>query len=130
MTYKEFALIQALILYQLTKRLVVTDLFQAEITRLPNLRIHDKSILGKFYGGSLICSSNYPPKIRVFQVKRSKINFYYGSLVGSFSYEGSEVKSKIRSSKIDSYYGSLVSSFNYKGSKVRSEIRSLKIHFQ
>ena len=59
MTYKEFALIQALILYQLTERLAVTDLFQVEIARLPDMRIHDKSVLGKFYGGSLICFSNY-----------------------------------------------------------------------
>ena len=101
---------------------MITDLFQTEILGLPDLRIHNKLILGKFYGGPLICSSIYPPKTRVFEVKRSEINLSKTSLF--------KVKSEIRSFKIDFYYGSLVSSFNYKGSKVKFEIRSLKIHFQ
>ena len=85
MTYKE------LTLYQLTERLAVNDLFQPEITLLltgqrplsnrnpettrseNSQHVNTLQILQKLQR-SLIRSSNYLPKINVFEVKRSKIN--------------------------------------------------------
>ena len=57
MTYREFALFQALTLfYRLMEGFAVTDLFQTKIPRLLNLRVPNKSTLCKFYRNFTVIS--------------------------------------------------------------------------
>ena len=107
MTSREFTLFQALTLfYRWMEGLVVTNLCQIEILRLPDLGIYDKSILLQI--------------LQKFQ--RPEIS----------STEVSLFVDKVRDRVVQGQFllWSLVRSFNCEELEVRSEVRSLGIHFQ